>query len=78
MEEIREKYRKAELAARFRPGGLGPDALLIGELLVALDVTRAVVEAVAIFQTRPPEIGWAEWRRYCTASARYKEWSKRW
>ena len=36
-EEIREGYRRAELAARFRPGGLGHDLRLIGELLVALD-----------------------------------------
>lgn len=46
-EEIREKYQKAELTARFRPGGLGPDVLLIGELLDALDEVQSERNALA-------------------------------
>lgn len=43
-EEIRERYRCAELASRFRPAGLGTDALLIGELLAALDEAEKIEE----------------------------------
>lgn len=75
-----EKIRK--IPARLRDYDQYVDAVddaadAIEKLLAALDerdaYAREVIEAATIFQTRPPEISWEEWSRYCAASARYNE-----